>query len=247
MVFLVRSFEVGDLVVAFEVPDAGGDFVDQVMIVADQKDRSLIALQRNIQRIDGFKIEVVRGFVEDEDVWLLQHELAEEQTGGFASGKHAGGFGGFVALEEHLAEQAADFFADRRGIPLMQPVEHGHAAFDQAAMVLREISDGGFVSPDDFSGVDERAVVAAGLAQFGFGRGGRVREQSVDQRGLAGSVAAHEGDAFAASNAGGEVADDVVIAVGFAEVFDFENVFAGRPLLLELDIGALRYSTWPVR
>jgi hypothetical protein len=28
LVFLVSALEVGDLVVAFEVPDAGGDFVD---------------------------------------------------------------------------------------------------------------------------------------------------------------------------------------------------------------------------
>jgi len=51
----------------------------------------------------------------------------------------------------------------------MEPVERGHAACDEAAMILSEISDGGFVAPEDFSGIDERAVVAAGFAQLGSG------------------------------------------------------------------------------
>ena len=33
LVFLVGAFEVGEFVIGFEVPDAGGDFVDQVVIV----------------------------------------------------------------------------------------------------------------------------------------------------------------------------------------------------------------------
>ena len=45
LVFLVGSFEVGDLVIALEVPDAGGDFVDEIVIVADEEDCTLIALQ----------------------------------------------------------------------------------------------------------------------------------------------------------------------------------------------------------
>jgi len=32
----------------------------------------------------------------------------------------------------------------------MEPVERGHAACDEAAMILSEISDGGFVAPEDF-------------------------------------------------------------------------------------------------
>ena len=45
----------------------------------------------------------------------------------------------------------------------MQPLEGGHALFDEGPVILREISDRGFVSPDDFAVIQERAVVAAGL------------------------------------------------------------------------------------
>ena len=53
------------------------------------------------------------------------------------------------------------------------------------------------------------------------------------------SVAAHEGDSFSAGDAGGEVADNFVLSVGFAQMFDFEDVFARGALLLEFDVRAL--------
>ena len=44
LVLLVVALEVGDLVVALEMPDAGGDFVDQIVVVRDQQHRTLIPL-----------------------------------------------------------------------------------------------------------------------------------------------------------------------------------------------------------
>src|SRR6185312_11042396 len=91
-VFVVRSFEVFYLVLGrVEVPDARGHFFDQVMVVRDQQDGAFVALQRDVERVDGFEVQMVRGFVEYEDVRLLQHQLAEEQTRGFAAGECVGG------------------------------------------------------------------------------------------------------------------------------------------------------------
>lgn len=44
LVLLVGALEVGDLVIVLEVPDAGSDFVDQIVVVRDQQDCALIAL-----------------------------------------------------------------------------------------------------------------------------------------------------------------------------------------------------------
>src|SRR5208282_2913248 len=90
LVIFVSALEVGNFVVVLEVPDPGGNFVDQVMIVGDQKNRPLIALQRNIQSINRFQVEVVRGLVEHQHVRLLQHQFAEKQARGLAAGKNAG-------------------------------------------------------------------------------------------------------------------------------------------------------------
>ena len=66
-----------------------------------------ILLQRDIQRVDGFEIEVVRRLIEHQHVRLLQHELAEKQPRRLASGKSFRRFHAFIAHEQHLAEQAA--------------------------------------------------------------------------------------------------------------------------------------------
>ena len=82
----------------------------QVFVVGDEEDGAFVLLDGLVEGVDGFEVEVVGGFVEDEDVGLLQHDLAEEQPGGFASGERVGLLQALFALEEHLAEDAADVF-----------------------------------------------------------------------------------------------------------------------------------------
>jgi hypothetical protein len=48
----------------------------------------------------------------------------------------------------------------------MKPLQHLDARLDQRLVVLGEISDSSFMTPDNFSAVDEGPVVAAGFAQF---------------------------------------------------------------------------------
>jgi hypothetical protein len=43
------------------VPDAGGDFVDQVVVVGDEEDGALVLLEGDVKRVDGFQVEVVGG------------------------------------------------------------------------------------------------------------------------------------------------------------------------------------------
>ena len=109
--------------------------------------------------------------------------------------------------KQHLPQQAANFFVRGRRVPLMQPFECCRAMLDQSSVVLREVADGGFVSPDDFSAGQERAVVAAGFTQLGFRNCRRVGQQRIQQCRLAHAVAPHERDLFAADDAGGEIAD----------------------------------------
>src|SRR5437588_11058726 len=91
-VFIVSALEVFDLVLGgIEVPDARGHFLDEVMVMRDQQHRAFVALERDVQSIDGFQVQVVRGFVKDQDVRLLQHQFAEEQARSFAAGQRASG------------------------------------------------------------------------------------------------------------------------------------------------------------
>src|SRR5215469_5345393 len=111
--------------VVLEVPDTGCDLIDQIVIVGDQQHGPLVSLQGNVQRVDRLEVEVVRGLVENKDVWLLQHQLAEKQARGLASRQNTDGLGCFLAGEEHLAENSAQLLSDGSRIPLMQPLDGG--------------------------------------------------------------------------------------------------------------------------
>src|SRR5258708_37839592 len=80
LVLLVSALEICDLVVSLKVPNARRYLVDQVFVMRTQEHRSLITLQRNIERVDRFQIQVVGRLIEHENVRLLQHQLAENQS-----------------------------------------------------------------------------------------------------------------------------------------------------------------------
>ena len=98
------------------------------------------------------------------------------------------------------------------------------------AHVLRKVADLRFVSPEDRAGVEREVLV---------GEAGIVGQQALQQRGLAGAVAAHQADLFAAQHVGGEAVDDFQIVVELRQVLELEHVLAAGPHLVELDVGAL--------
>ena len=209
---MVGDVEVGGA--AFEVPDAGAGFFDQVLVVGDEEDGAFVLLDGLVEGVDALEVEVVRGFVEDEDVGLLQHDLAEEQTGGFASGECVGLLEAFFAVEEHLAEDAADVFLGGLRVELVEPVAGRHAELDGALVVLGEVADLDLVAPFDGAGVDGDVLLFDA---------GAVGEQRFEERGLALAVAADEDDLVAALDGGGEVVDDVLglavlLLVGLVDV-----------------------------
>src|SRR6185437_12306874 len=138
-----------------EVPDAGCHFINEVMIVGYQQHRALISLQSNVECVDGFEVQVVRGFVQHQNVWLLQHELAEQNARRLAAGEHVSLFVGFIAGKEHLAEEAANFFVRHGRIPLEKPVKNRPARLNHAAMVLGKESYCRFMSPVDFASAEK--------------------------------------------------------------------------------------------
>src|SRR6266851_2531427 len=88
LIVLVRPFEVRDLVVALKMPDSRCHLVYQIVIVGHQQHRTVKTLQRNIQRVDRFQIQMVRRLVEHQHIRLLQHQLAKQQARGFSAGEH---------------------------------------------------------------------------------------------------------------------------------------------------------------
>ncbi len=213
-----------------EVPKSRGDFVDQIVIVRHQQHRSLVALKRDIERVDGFEIEVVGGLIEDEDVGLGENQLAEDEACLFAAGESLGLLFAFFAAEQHLAEDAADLFDVGGRVPAMEPLGNREAVLDGRAHILWKVANLRFVSPEDGARVER---------EFLFGEAGIVCQQAFEQGGFAGAVAAHETDFFAAQNICGESVDDLVVVVDLGEVLELEHVLAAGTRLVKANIRAL--------
>ena len=151
--FFVRAFDVVDAV-PIEVPDTRPDFLHQILVVRDEEHGALVALQRDVQRVDRFQVEVVGRLVQHQDVRLLQHDPAEEQARRLAAGQRLGRLVAFLTTEEHLAEQAVDVLARGGRVELVQPFRRRQALGDRAGVVLREVADRDLVSPADGAAID---------------------------------------------------------------------------------------------
>ena len=113
----VGALEVIDLPV-LEMPDARGDFVEHVIVVGDQEDGPFVLLQGDVERVDGFQIQVVGRLVQHQEIGLLQHQPAEDQPGAFAAGKRDRGLECVFAAEQHPPEEPRNLFLRRLRIEL---------------------------------------------------------------------------------------------------------------------------------
>ncbi len=119
---------------------------------------AVIFLQRDIQRVDGFEIEVVRRLVENQHIWLLQHQSAENQPRGFASGKSAGGFSASSPLKSIWPSRPRNSSCVAMRIEFVEPVDHGGALYDRFGVVLREVADGDVVAPGDRAAINRELL-----------------------------------------------------------------------------------------
>ena len=144
---------------------------------------------------------MVGGFVEDQDVGLLDGQAAEHQARGFSARERRKGLGGVVSAEEHQAQLPAHI-ADvpaRAGVP--DPVLGGAPRFVELLLVvLGEVADVRFVSPADGSGV-----------------GGHLAERDLEQGGFADAVGAEDGQPIAAADAEVDAVEHLVVAERLAD------------------------------
>src|ERR1700749_2040178 len=111
----------------------------------------------------------------------------------------------------------------------MQPIGYRHPFFEGPGMVLREVANLWLVSPLDRTSVELETWL--GLVHFD--------QQGLEQGGLAQAVPAHQTNLFSTHDRSAEIADDLLVTVGFAHVFELQDVLAGRPQQVEPDVRPL--------
>ena len=104
--FFVAAEIVADLPV-FQLPDAGGEFVDEIPVVRDEDERALVVLQRILEPFARVDVQMVRRLVEDEQVDLLVHQHAQPQPALLAAGEGADRLEHVLALKQIRAQPVA--------------------------------------------------------------------------------------------------------------------------------------------
>ncbi len=91
-----------------QLDDTGGQGRYELTVVADEDQRARVVLQRQVQRFDGFHVQVVGRFVHDQHVGLLQDQLAEQHATLLTTGDDLDRLEDLIVGEQHAAQGAAD-------------------------------------------------------------------------------------------------------------------------------------------
>ncbi|TLD45743.1 MAG: hypothetical protein FAZ92_02005 [Accumulibacter sp.] len=192
----------------------------------DEDQRSLELLERGIERLDRFHVEVVGRFVHHQHVRPLQHQPAEDHPPLLATGDDAYRLLHLVAREQQAAEGAAD---QRRQIVALvgaaagvagDPVGQAEIAVEVQRVVLRVVARARLLGPLD---------AAALRLQFA--------QQQLQQSRLADAVLADDRQTLTSVEAEVELAEDWPLGtvIGESEILDLDRLPVQLLLVVELE------------
>ena len=232
----------------FEFQNPLGDVVEEVAIVGHGDDGAGVIVQMAFEPGDAFGIEMVRRFVHQQQVGLLQQELAERDAAFFAAGEF--GDVGIAGREVHRFHRDFDFAVEFPGVAGLDLVLHLGLAVEQLfhfvgigdfAELLGELFVLGEECPgggDGFFDVAEDVFVriemgflreqADGEAVGEFGGAVEVLIEAghdLEQRAFAGAVAAEDADLGAGIEREPDIFEDFALTDLLGQAFDLEDVF----------------------
>lgn len=236
--------------------DAFDDVIEEVAIVGDEEDRALEIFEEPFEPEAAIDIQVVGGFVQEEDVGLFEEELGEGEAALLPAAEAANGdvelgigeaeavkgcidlvvdgvaTGGFhVALDAFLElHELVEFIALSRG--------HFLVDFIEVAVEGVEAFEGGFGSAaEGFAGVEDGVLVevadaAAALEEDFAGVLFLDTCEDLEQGGFALAVAADDAELIAGFDGDGDTVEDGAGAEGESEVVGCEGGHGECPMVV---------------
>ncbi len=155
--------------------DAVGDAADQVTVVGDQDQRTLVCDERLLQRVTALDVQVVRRLVHAQQVVGRDEQLRERKARALAAGEDRHRLVHVVAGEQEPPQEVARAEAGVRRDRALELLHHAVAGIQRLDLMLGEVPD-------------ERVRAEPPFAGLRLQRAG----QQLQQGGLAGAVRPHE-------------------------------------------------------
>lgn len=221
-----------DATVAFERDDLAAQAIHEGAFVADHEDAAFVLGNPSAEPLDGFDVEMVGGFVEEENVGILEKEAGKCDAHLPSTGEGGAWAVELIDLETESAEDAADVGVHGVGVAAVQFVQEvfvaigdsykfgGFVAGDLSHAVF-EFAHFGFVGHDfgeDLAAFVEECALGAEVEMLGKvsdfvvpgnddgARFGLLKVgDDLEKRGLAGAVGSNECGAFSIVDAKGGV------------------------------------------
>ena len=236
---------VGVGLAAVELEDPLGDVVEEVPVVGDRQDGARVALEVALQPLHRLGVEVVGGLVEEQQVGLLEQQLAERDPAALTTREVVDERVGRRAAQRvhrlleaavevphvgrvELALQGTGLVVElvEVGVRLahghVELVEPGHLALELADGLLDVLEDGPALGQRRLllEHADGRVGVLDGVAVVGVLEPGH----DLEQRRLAGPVGADDADLRAVQEREGDVVENDLVTMGLAHVAQGEHI-----------------------
>src|SRR5690606_6568806 len=189
-------------------PDAGRERAEQRAVVAHDENGPVVRLDRILERLDRFDVEVVRRLVEDQQVRAGEHHQREGESGRLAAGEGVRPARGLVAGEAEPAEVALDLAAVPLRPEIVDHVEEG-AAGGHLRQVLSIVRDADRLADPERPAID-----------------GPFADDRTEQRRFPRPVRPDEADDLAPDDMFGEPFDEDPVAGREADVLRHEDPVA---------------------
>ena len=131
--------------------DLCGEFPDEVDIVTDEDQRSLVGSESHDQGFDGVDVEVGCGLVHEEEVWRIDEEFYKIQPGLLPSAQDRGFLEDVILAKEEGAENAPGIIFGEFAIGGLDLVEDRFVRVERGRAVLAEVTDLRIRAFDPFS------------------------------------------------------------------------------------------------
>jgi len=202
----------GGITVAIESEDDAGDAVKKIPVVSDQDERALKFKKRFFEDFERWNVEIVGGFVEQQDVGGLKHQARDQNAGALASAEAADRLVELLAGEEKTVSPGSDVDDAilknyRVGIRRERPAQ-GKRWIEFA--LLLEVND-------------FETIRSANAAGVGF----ELSLQEPQKSGFAAAVGADEADAHSVGDDKIQVGEQgTLVAKAIAEALDLDEALA---------------------